>query len=578
MWTQDAEGHHLVASFANAPFPHSSRSYTDDRVMVSLPPNYRVGSEVDVLVHFHGHNGEILASDAWHLFRQQLRLAAKNVVLVQPQGPLLASDSGIGKLEEQDGLKNLLGEVLSLLVAEGAASQGAQIRKLALSGHSGGYFAIARCIEKGGMAAELAEVYLHDALYGQVAVFNAWARQAGHRLVSTYQGGGSPGQNSLALGQDLAAAGVAVGWTLQAADLDQSSTTIARLDHAHSRIIRGRFTFERLLRRSALADNGVPVPRLRSAVRQNGQTRLAWTPLKSQHCAGYRLYHSLDGTSYSPVLDLGSSASSALHAGSGGYYALSAVDDQGNESARSDVYGAWETASTRGRVLVVDGFHRRSGSSQPAAQHDLAVLHGLAIVAAGRAFDVASAVAVVAGEVSLSDYASVDWFAGDQSTYDQSLSHEEQDALSGYLEAGGTLLLSGSELAYDLNQGGSTDKGFLNSTLRAYYRGDQANSQDVSGEGVLSGLQLGFGGPGAPYPEDFPDYLEATGGATPALRYGDGRVAGVFYEGSFGGSLELSGLFLLGFPAETADSQAERDALLAACLHELDAVNLRAGR
>jgi hypothetical protein len=572
-------GSTLIESLRSAPFPHPSRGYTDDRVLVFLPEGYRVTDQVDVLVHFHGHATDIQSTDPQHGYREQLWLARKNAVLVLPQGPVRARDSGIGKLEDPGGLKAMLDDVLAVLEREGAAPAGSQVRFLALSGHSGGYRAIARGLQHGGSPVH--EVYLHDGLYGERAAFQDWAVGGpGRKLVSTYQGSGSTATNNAAMARTLRDAGLDVREVLTDAALTAADALIVKLDAGHNQVVRERRNLVTFLRRSGLADLDAPVPELRVVRAIQGQVEVRWTRLGSATVRGSRLYGSSDGAApWTLLLDetqLGPDAHSArLPAGAPPFLQLRAVSDLGEESSPSDVYGSGASAQP---VLVVDGFHRSRGSSQSTYRHALGALHGRAIAAAGRGFDCASARAVVEGDVLLSDYDVVDWFVGDQSSEDGSLSSAEQASLARYLEGGGTLVVSGSEVAYDLSRGTAADRAFLSSVLRCRLGGDRAASAAVTGEGLLQGLSVTFGGAGAAYPEDFPDYLVPESGASAALRYGDGNLAGVSFEGSFGASSQRSGLFFLGLPLETIDGEPDRAAVTRRLLDALDAVNARAGR
>jgi len=149
------------------------------------------------------------------------------------------------------------------------------------------------------------------------------------------------------------------------------------------------------------------------------------------------------------------------------------------------------------------------------------------------------------------------WTLGDESTADLTFSPDEQAAVTTYLAAGGAVLASGSEVAYDLGYSGHGAT-FLASALGAAFAADDSNSYTVSGEGPLAGLgPYGYGGAGAPYPEDYPDVLSAASGAVVLLRYGAGTAAAVGRQG--GGAL-------VGFPLEVMDQPSDRAALVAALL------------
>ncbi|MEZ0228125.1 MAG: hypothetical protein ACAI25_05825, partial [Planctomycetota bacterium] len=230
-WTRDAMGFTAIFKMASAPFPHPSRAFTDDRVMLFVPAGYRSGPTVDLVIHYHGHRNEIVNSDKGHRYREQVWLSKKNVVLVQPQGPVFASDSAGGKHEDPNGLKKFVAEVLSVLAREGVVPNGATLGRLALSGHSGAYRVMGRAIAQGGL--EVSEVYLHDALYGEIDTFEKWAKKAGHRFVSTTTRNGGTWTNNEGLRTRLQAAGVAVATAEEPNVLAASSTFIIKTDVPH---------------------------------------------------------------------------------------------------------------------------------------------------------------------------------------------------------------------------------------------------------------------------------------------------------------------------------------------------------
>jgi hypothetical protein len=156
---------------------------------------------------------------AQHRLREQLVDSKQDAILIVPQGPVLAADSGIGKLEEPGGFARFLVGVSRALGQRDAAQAlgrivGAAFGTLCVSAHSGGYHAAAQCVRHGG--AEVIEVYLFDALYAEAEAFAAWVEagrgrpiHARHKLV-TYYTGGATEQNSVWLAKTLADKGVRV--------------------------------------------------------------------------------------------------------------------------------------------------------------------------------------------------------------------------------------------------------------------------------------------------------------------------------------------------------------------------------
>ena len=285
--------------------------------------------------------------------------------------------------------------------------------------------------------------------------------------------------------------------------------------------------------------------------------------------AGFRIYISPDNVSWSIWRDetrLGPSLTRTTTTSvlpSPRYFYITAADSASppNESERSDVYGIAPDHHGK-RILIVDGFDRtQSSGSWHQPWHDFAYVHGEAIAAGGFGFSTCANEMVAAGQIDLRDYDAVIWLLGDESTADETFSAAEQAKVRAYLEAGGRLFVTGSEIAWDLGaKGSASDRQFLRQYLKVDYSGDDSESYTVTGtaEGIFAGLQFGYGS--APYPEDWPDYFTPAEGGTVALQYANGRVAGIQYAGPFGGDSTTGKLVVIGFPFETitgADARAE---------------------
>jgi len=226
---------------------------------------------------------------------------------------------------------------------------------------------------------------------------------------------------------------------------------------------------------------------------------------------------------------------------------MSTVDE--NDCIGSDVY----RLAAGAELVVVDGFDRVVDGSYGGLTHDFAAIVGQSV----------GAVATVSNEALLEDGFSLDpwattiWLLGDEARDDHAFSPSEQAVVSSYLTGGGTLIVSGSEVAYDLD---NNDDGvdFLQDVFGAQYAGDDSGSYTVSGLGPLAALgSFSYAGPASPYEEDYPDWLSTTGLGVALLQYGTSTIAGVGISGQAA---------LLGFPVELIDDEAKRQALLGALL------------
>lgn len=134
LWHTVDEGEWTRVYLKNSLFPHESRkenytykslvftpkvNYSDSSAIVFMPKGYKTINGVnDILVHFHGWNNEVL--NVMHDFNilGQLYKSKKNAILVLAQGPKNAMDSAGGKMEDRNGLKKYLSEILIILNKE----------------------------------------------------------------------------------------------------------------------------------------------------------------------------------------------------------------------------------------------------------------------------------------------------------------------------------------------------------------------------------------------------------------------------------------------------------------------------
>lgn len=326
-----------------------------------------------------------------------------------------------------------------------------------------------------------------------------------------------------------------------------------------------------------------PQPPTMKCVRRlspGNQIQVAWYPSLEGDLRGYRLYMSEDGRAWgAPLADentLGPGATEFNLNYNGArpaiYFRMVSVDTnevggEGGElqpllSDLSDTYGVGLSGGRK--ILVVDNFDRLA--SWPLPHHSFVRNHGEALAANGLGFDSCAETAVQAGEVTLTDYDLVIYFCGDDSRSDESVAAADQWRLLNYLQSGGKLFISGSEIGYDFAATTSSELQRYRTLLRASYVEDNSGSNVIEGEPltVFEGLSFSFGAALTEdtYFEDFPDYLQSTGGSFPALRYGNGLLAAVAYSGPFGSSAAEGQVIYLAFPFETIMTAEARAAMM----------------
>ena len=134
----------------------------------------------------------------------------------------------------------------------------------------------------------------------------------------------------------------------------------------------------------------------------------------------------------------------------------------------------------------------------------------------------------------LQQYDRVVWFTGDDR--DSTLTSQEQSVIANYLDGGGNLLLSGQNIAYDLDGNGSaSDSIFCANYLRANFVADNANTNytlGVSGDPISNGIFVHFtGNYGGAGNQTSPDVIIPISPAETIIKYTAGMTcAALKYE------------------------------------------------
>jgi hypothetical protein len=213
--TYASYGRLIVTQFVSAPFPHAKRAkgrqykdkffpadkhYSDSTVAIFIPKGFRETGKVDFVVHFHGWYNTVAGTLSQYKLIEQLVESGKNTVLIVPEGPHNAPDSFGGKLEDPDGFKKFMDEVMATLKQrEVFQKKDFAPGDIILSGHSGGYQVISSILDHGGTVRSVKEVWLFDALYAQPDRFLAWWDNAHGRLLNLFTDGGGTKDDSEAM-------------------------------------------------------------------------------------------------------------------------------------------------------------------------------------------------------------------------------------------------------------------------------------------------------------------------------------------------------------------------------------------
>jgi hypothetical protein len=268
-------GRLIVTQFVSAPFPHPARvgghkydgqfysaaeHYSNSDVAIFIPKNFRATDKVDFVVHFHGWRHTIATTLQEYRLVEQFAASRKNAILVIPQGPFNAPDSFGGKLEDTNGFKIFMAEAMEKLHATSVlTNSNSEIRNIILSGHSGGYHVMAEIINHGGLSEKIREVWIFDALYGNVENFVAWQKNGNGRLLDIYTDHGGTKENSEVLMVSYKTNGVSFFVSEDTNAVPENFLTnqiiFLHTDMIHNDVVGKRGTFEEFLKTSCLQNN-----------------------------------------------------------------------------------------------------------------------------------------------------------------------------------------------------------------------------------------------------------------------------------------------------------------------------------
>lgn len=263
-------GEMFVPQFSSAPFPHPNRinghvyddktysaqeHYSDSSVAIFIPNGFKPEEKINFVVYFHGWNNNIDSACAQFDLIEQFCESEKNAIFVFPEGPKNSPDSYEGRLEEKDGLKNLIDDVLDFLMKQ-KKIESTKIGNIILAGHSGAYRVISFCLIRGGSTSNISDVILFDALYGQTEKFVYWIENYNGRFINIYTDNGGTKYETENLLNDLDAWEIPYFKTeesqLKIDDLKNSRLIFIHTELTHNEVISNRKQFREYLKTSKL--------------------------------------------------------------------------------------------------------------------------------------------------------------------------------------------------------------------------------------------------------------------------------------------------------------------------------------
>jgi hypothetical protein len=370
----------------------------------------------------------------------------------------------------------------------------------------------------------------------------------------------------------------------------------------------GRATYQGLVKYFRAVDGNAtsptelppPATSVRTESNAAGNVTISWVPPVSNAQAGgaaaeYRVYASVNGYGFDGGTVVAGGATNTVTLN--GYdpaiphYFKVVAANAGGHSHGSEVVAILPVGGPK-QVLIVNGFDRLDRSQNPREARPQADANGLVdrvrpresnsrdyavqamqaiqTAAPGVRVNSASNESIISGAVNLNDYEAVVWILGEESTVDDTFNATEQSKVEQFLAAGGHLFVSGTEIAWDLDQQ-NNGRSFFENTLKGNYVSDDANTYNVApaAGGIFAGLPgFAFDNGTQFYNADLPDVINPQSGALTALNYsgGTGGSAAIQFAGIGG----RGNVVMFGFPFETITSAATRAAMMGRVLNYFD--------
>ena len=155
-----------------------SETFSDDRVLLHIPPGFDPKRPAVMVVFFHGH-GANLAQDVSDRQQvpEQITAAGVNAVLVAPQFAVNAADSSAGKFWEPNGFKRFLDEAavkLARMYGDQRTAFTFARMPIVIVAYSGGFWTDSLGPRRSGVRSRVRGLVLLDALYGGTGKFANW--------------------------------------------------------------------------------------------------------------------------------------------------------------------------------------------------------------------------------------------------------------------------------------------------------------------------------------------------------------------------------------------------------------------
>jgi hypothetical protein len=315
-----------------------------------------------------------------------------------------------------------------------------------------------------------------------------------------------------------------------------------------------------------------PVKPVEFFVRAISPTSIEVSVKPVQYAENYEAHLSNDGTIFPDIVILHNNKDT-IHGLIPGelYFVKMAASNNSGVSNTTEVLAV--VTGSENSALIVNGFDRTSGVVNPG---NYIIRHAVSMYNAGFRFNSTSNEALFNGSLSLENYKTVNWFLGNESIANQTFNSVEQDIAKSFLNGGGFLFVSGSEIGYELFQNGTAvSKDFYMNYLKANYIKDAAGGQNgcysavPTDAGIFNGLPaFAFdNGNHGTYNVSYPDGILPNGGSVLCAEFENvdpftNGGAGVQYAGLFPNGTKPGKLVHLSIPFETIYPLSARNSLM----------------